>query len=73
MRKHNDKERKRNLRFYKKTHEKNNLSPFGGSIFFYIGGAFPDAKMENVLNVVNQLIDDSIVLNKSRLASFMGF
>lgn len=74
MRKHNDKERKRNLRFYKKRHMKeNNLSPFGGSIFFYIGGAFPGAKMENVLNVVNQLMDDSIVLNKSRLASFMGF
>nr|DAW85501.1 MAG TPA: hypothetical protein [Caudoviricetes sp.] len=29
--------------------------------------------MENVLNAVNQLIDDSIALNKSRLASFMGF
>ena len=53
--------------------KENNLSPFGGSIFFYIGGAFPDAKMKNVLNVVNQLIDDSIALNKSRLASFMGF
>lgn len=73
MRKHNDKERKRNLRFTKRHMKENNLSPFGGSIFFYIGGAFPDAKMENVLNVVNQLIDDSIVLNKSRLASFMGF
>ena len=53
--------------------KENNLSPFGGSIFFYIGGAFPDAKMENVVNVVNQLVDDSIALNKSRLASFMGF
>lgn len=53
--------------------KENNLSPFGGSIFFYIGGAFPNAKMENVLNVVNQLIDDSIALNKSRLARLMGF
>lgn len=53
--------------------KENNLSPFGRSIFFYIGGAFPDAKMENVLNVVNQLIDDSVALNKTRLAIFMGF
>lgn len=59
--------------FTKRHMKENNLSPFGGLIFFYIGGAFPDAKMENVLNVVNQLIDDSIALNKSRLASFMGF
>lgn len=59
---------------FTKSHMKeNNLNPFGGSIFFYIGGAFPDAKMENVLNVVNQLMDDSIGLNKSRLESFMRF
>lgn len=59
--------------FTKRHMKENNLSPFGGSIFFYIGGAFHDAKMENVLNVGNQLIDDSIALNKSRLASLMAF
>lgn len=59
--------------FTKRHMKENNLSPFGGSIFFLYWRAFPDAKMENVLNVVNQLIDDSIALNKSRLASFMGF
>lgn len=40
--------------FTKRHMKENNLSSFGGSIFFYIGGAFPDAKMENVLNVVNR-------------------
>lgn len=30
--------------FTKRHMKENNLSPFGGSIFFYIGGAFPDAK-----------------------------
>lgn len=59
--------------FTKRHMKENNLSPFGGLIFFYIGGPFPDAKMENVLNVVNQLVDDSIALNKSRLASLMPF
>lgn len=53
VRKHNDKE-KEIYDFTKRHMKENNLSPFGGSIFFYIGGAFPDAKMENVLNVVNR-------------------
>ena len=59
--------------FTKRHMKENNLSPFGGSIFFYIGGAFPDAKMENVLNVVNQLIDDEIESNKQHLISFLNF
>lgn len=50
--------------FTKRHMKENNLSTFGGSIFFYIGGAFPDAKMENVLNVVNQLMEDEIESNK---------
>ena len=37
-----------------------NLDPFYTEIFYYIGGAFPKAKMENVLNVVNQLKEDEI-------------
>ena len=41
--------------FTKRHMKENNISPFGASIFHYIGGAFPKAKMENVLNVVNQL------------------
>ena len=44
--------------------KKYNVDPFDSSIFFYIGGAFPKAKMENVLNVVNQLREDVINLNK---------
>lgn len=50
--------------FTKRHMKENNLSPFSASIFFYIGGAFPKAKMENVLNVVNQLMDDDIESNK---------
>lgn len=59
--------------FTKRHMKENNLSPFGGSIFFYIGGAFPDAKMENVLNVVNQLMEDEIESNKQHLISFLNF
>lgn len=39
------------------------LSPFGVEIFHYISGGFPKARMENVINVVNQLIQDEIDLN----------
>lgn len=49
------------------------LSPFGVEIFHYIGGAFPKAKMENVLNVVNQLMEDEIESNKQHLISFLNF
>lgn len=38
-----------------------NLDPFNTDIFYYIGGAFPKVKMENVINVVNQLREDYIV------------
>ena len=37
-----------------------NVDPFYTDVFYYIGGAFPKAKMENVLNVVNQLREDYI-------------
>ena len=50
-----------------------NVNPFDASIFFYIGGAFPKAKMENVLNVVNQLREDYIELNKQHIKSLMEF
>ena len=30
--------------------KKKNVDPFDTSIFFYIGGAFPKAKMEDVIN-----------------------
>jgi hypothetical protein len=43
------------------------------SIFHYIGGAFPKAKMENVLNVVNQLKDDELESNKQYLIRLMSF
>lgn len=59
--------------FTKRHMKENNLSPFGGQYFSILAVHFLTLKMENVLNVVNQLIDDSIALNKSRLASFMGF
>lgn len=49
------------------------LSPFGVEIFYYISGAFPKAKMENVVNVVNQLRQDEIETNKQHLISLMGF
>lgn len=53
--------------------KENNISPFGASIFHYIGGAFPKAKMENVLNVVNQLKDDELESNKQYLIRLMSF
>ena len=37
-----------------------NVDPFYTEIFYYIGGAFPKVKMENVINVVNQLREDYI-------------
>lgn len=37
-----------------------NVDPSYTDVFYYIGGAFPKAKMENVLNVVNQLRKDYI-------------
>lgn len=40
--------------------KRHNVDPFCTDIFYYIGGAFPKAKMENVLNVVNQLKEDEI-------------
>lgn len=45
------------------------LSPFGVEIFHYISGGFPKARMENVINVVNQLIQDEIDLNAQHLKS----
>ena len=49
------------------------LSPFGPEIFYYISGAFPTAKVENVTNVVSQLRQDEIDTNKRHLISLMGF
>lgn len=49
------------------------VSPFGAEIFYYISGAFPKAKMENVINVVNQLCQDEIDLNAQHLTSLLGF
>lgn len=34
---------------------------------------FTKAKMENVLNVVNQLMEDEIESNKQHLISFLNF
>lgn len=59
--------------FTKKRMKENNITPFGTSIFYYIGSAFPKAKMENVLNVVNQLMEDEIESNKQHLISFLNF
>lgn len=59
--------------FTKKRMKENNITPFGTSIFHYIGSAFPKAKMENVLNVVNQLMEDEIKSNKQHLISFLNF
>lgn len=49
------------------------LSPFGVEIFYYISRAFPKAKMEDVIDVVNQLRQDEIDLNAQHLKSLMGF
>lgn len=46
--------------FVKRHNDNRNLDPFRTDIFYYIGGAFPKVKMENVLNVVNQLKEDEI-------------
>lgn len=35
--------------FTKRHMKENNISPFGASIFHYIGGAFPKAKMEKCI------------------------
>lgn len=53
--------------------KQSDLSPFGAEIFHYISGAFPKAKMENVINVVHQLQQDKIETNKQHLISLMGF
>ena len=59
--------------FTKKRMKEHNITPFGTSIFNYIGSAFPKAKMENVLNVVNQLKDDELESNKQYLIRLMSF
>lgn len=59
--------------FTKRHMKENNITPFGASIFHYIGSAFPKAKMENVINVVHQLQQDEIETNKQHLISLMGF
>ena len=53
--------------------QKKNVDPFDTSIFFYIGGAFPKAKMEDVINVVELLREDVINLNEQHLKSLMEF
>ena len=53
--------------------KKKNVDPFDMSIFFYIGGAFPKAKMEDVINVVELLREDVINLNEQHLKSLMEF
>ena len=68
-----NKKEKEIYEFVKRHNDNRSLNPFDMSTFFYIAGAFPKATAKNVMNVISQLQEDYINLNKFLLKSLMEF
>lgn len=60
------KKEKKIYNFCKKYMPEYHLSIFDTSIYNFIGGAFPEAKIKNVLNVVYELMEDDIDSTKNK-------
>ena len=68
-----NKKEKEIYEFVKRHNDNNKLNPFNMATFYFIGGAFPEATAKNIINVLTQLQEDYIRLNKFRLKSLMEF